>query len=401
MKISSVVENNLCVSCGICAGVCPKKCIADTFEAGSFLPTIDENFCVNCGLCHKVCPGKSSDYTTCTGNIFFGAAIKCLAAQTKDREILAQSTSGGAVTTLIKNLLRDKIYDAAFLVDSYNHDAQTFTNRYTAESDFANTPKSRYVTVNHSRAVEYMLKHRDERLILVGSSCFVQGILNVISHFKLNRENYFLAGLFCDKTMHYNVWTYFKEMGAEKLFFRTKEQSGWPGNVGIEKQGQKYFLPRETRMQMKDFFCVERCRYCLDKLNQFADISFGDNYTETPLPAQINKKLGTSCLIIRTERGAKIFDKYRDDFLTQELSAQAIYKSQNIEARKANYIFSEYKSAAIGYSINKVPPEIAHGLYEEPNHARQYESFLAKQAIGRENLFPKVAVEIWGKKIAL
>ena len=402
MKISSVVENNLCVSCGICAGVCPKKCIASTFEAGSYLPTIDENSCVNCGLCYKVCPGKAADYTkTSAKDIFFGTAIKCLAAQTKDKEILAQSVSGGAVTTLVKNLLRDKIYDAAFLVDTYNHDAETFTNLYNAESNFANTPKSRYVTVNHSRAVSYMLKNPDAKLILVGSSCFMQGILNVIAQFKLNRENYFLAGLFCDKTMHYNVWTYFKEIGAEKLFFRTKEQSGWPGNVGIEKQGQKYFLPREIRMQMKDFFCVERCRYCLDKLNQFADISFGDNYTETPLPAQIDKKSGTSCLIIRTERGAKIFDKYRDDFLTQELSAQTIYKSQNIEARKANFIFGEYKSAKIGYPINKVPPEVAHGFYEEPNHARQYESLLVKQAMGRENLFPNVAVEIWGKKTTL
>ena len=401
MKISSVVENNLCVSCGICADVCPKKCIASNFEAGSYLPTIDENSCVNCGRCYRVCPGKSANYTkTSAKDIFFGTAIKCLAAQTKDKDILARATSGGAVTTLVKNLLRDKIYDAAFLVDTYNHDAETFSNLYTAESDFANTPKSRYLTINQSRAVAYMLENPDAKLILVGSSCFVQGILNVIAQFKLNRDNYFLAGLFCDKTMHYNVWTYFKNfVGADKLFFRTKEQSGWPGNVGLEAQGKKIFLPRETRMQMKDFFCVERCRYCLDKLNQFADISFGDNYTKTPLPAQIDKAAGTSCLIIRTERGAKIFDKYRDDFLTKELPAQEVYKSQNIEARKTNYIFSEYKSAEVGYTINKVPPEVAHGLYEEPNHARQYESFLVKQAIGRENLFPNVAVEIWGKKV--
>ena len=103
MKISSVVENNLCASCGICAGVCPKKCIASTFEAGSYLPTIDENSCVNCGRCYRVCPGKSANYTkTSAKDIFFGTAIKCLAAQTKDKDILARATSGGAVTTLVK-----------------------------------------------------------------------------------------------------------------------------------------------------------------------------------------------------------------------------------------------------------------------------------------------------------
>ena len=397
MNISSVVKNNLCVSCGLCAGICPKKCIASTFEAGSYLPTVDENSCVNCGLCHKVCPGKSADYTAASGeNIFFGRAIECLAAQVKDKKLLAQSASGGIVTALTKNLLRDGIYDAAFLVDTYNHAEETFTRLYDAESDFANVPKSRYVTVNHSRAVRYMLDKPDAKLILVGTSCFVRGILNVIAQFKLNRDNYFLAGLFCDKTMTYNVWRYFQQfVAADKLHFRTKEPNGWPGDVGLEGHGQKIFLPRQMRMQMKDFFCVERCRYCLDKLNQFADVSFGDNYSQTPLPAQMNRLEGTSTVIVRTQRGAKIFDKYRDEFFTQELSPEEIYKSQRLNERMNNFVFGEYKSAQVGYPINAVPPEVSFGLQENTNLRREYESLLVKQQMGRKELFPNVAVELW------
>ena len=91
MNISAVVDNNLCVSCGICAGVCPKKCIASSYQHGNYLPTIDKNSCVNCGLCHKLCPGKSTDYLKLsrmndespTENILFGHAKACLAAQTR------------------------------------------------------------------------------------------------------------------------------------------------------------------------------------------------------------------------------------------------------------------------------------------------------------------------------
>ena len=137
MKISSVIENNLCVSCGICAGVCPKKCIASTYRRGSYLPTIDEKICVNCGLCHKLCPGKSSDYLkisaangeTTPKNIFVGNAKVCLIAQTKLAQILAKSSSGGVVTTLVGNLLTKKIYDAAFLVDTYNYDEEIFSQK--------------------------------------------------------------------------------------------------------------------------------------------------------------------------------------------------------------------------------------------------------------------------------
>ena len=397
MKISSVVKNNLCVSCGLCAGVCPKKCISSSYDKGSYLPTIDEDACVNCGICHKVCPGKSSDYSTdAATNIFFGRAIKCLAVQTKDKEILLQSTSGGVVTTLIKNLLAEKIFDAAFLVDTYNHDKETFTRQYSAESDFTNMPKSRYITVNQSRSVRYMIENPDKKIILVGTSCFVQGILNVIAHFKLNRENYFLAGLFCDKTMNYNVWNYFKKfIPADNLHFRDKIPNGWPGDVMIESNGKKYVLSRQSRMRMKDFFCVERCNYCLDKLNQFADISFGDNYSETPLPENMNRKAGTSNVIIRTKRGAEIFNRYAEKFFVHEISADEIYKSQHVDVRVKNFIFGEYKSAQVGYPINKVPAEISYSVYEDPKMRREYESLIAKQKMGRENFFPSVAVSLW------
>ena len=397
MKISTVVENNLCISCGICAGVCPKKCITSTLNAGSYQPTIDENSCVNCGLCHKVCPGKGADYTkTDAENIFVGKAIKCFVVQTKDRRILVKATSGGAVTTIVKGLLKDGLYDGAFLVDTYNHENETFTNLYTAESDFNNTPKSRYLTINQSRAIAYMLANPDKRLIFVGTPCFIQGLLNVIEQFKLNRDNYFLAGLFCDKTMNYNAWRYFNNLlKINKLYFRSKSSKGWPGEVGLESRGKRYFLPRELRMQMKDFFCVERCRYCLDKLSQFADISFGDNYTKTPLPRQMERKAGTSCIIIRTERGAEIFEKYKRLFLRHEIPAQAIYDTQKIDVRMKNFIFSEYKSAEVGYTINVVPSSVSFGVYEDANCRNQYDVLLSKQKMGREELFPKVAAGLW------
>ena len=397
MKISSVVKNNLCVSCGLCAGVCPKKCISSLFNSGSYLPTIDENSCVNCGICYKICPGKSSDYSAVAHqNIFFGRAIKCLAVQTKDEKILLNSASGGVITTLIKNLLRDKIFDTAFLVDTYNHEKETFTCPYSAESDFKNTPKSRYVTVNQSRAVRYMLENPDKKIILVGTSCFIQGILKIINHFKLKRENYFLAGLFCDKTMNYNVWNYFKKfLPLDNLYFRDKTLNGWPGDVTLESQGKKHFLPRKVRMQVKDFFCVERCSYCIDKLNQFADISFGDNYSEVQLPVQMNRKLGTSNIIIRTKLGMEIFSHYVDNFFIHEISAEEIYKSQHIDARIKNFIFGEYKSAQVGYPINKVPPQISYSVYENSKIRREYESLLIKQKMGREKSFPNVAVELW------
>lgn len=410
MNITGVVENNLCVSCGICSGVCPKKCIDSTHRKGHYLPTINEKICTNCGLCYKVCPGKKSDYLKLyemtdslpPKNFMFGNWKRCLAAQTKNEEILAQSASGGAVTTLVIALLQSKRYDAAFLVDTYAHDEEIFSKRYTQDDDFTSTPKSRYLTVNHKHAVERMLKAPNEKIIFVGSSCVVQGLLNVIEQFKLRRDNYLLLGLFCDKTMHYHVWEYFKAIfGAknlQKLFFRSKEESGWPGNVELDTAQQKYFLPRQVRMQMKDFFCLERCRYCVDKLNQFADISFGDNYTKIALPAPMDLVKGTSNIILRTERGVEIFEHFADKFYLHEIPATEIIKTQGLSTRAQNLIFGEYKSAEVGYSINVVPANISCNAVDSTDHQKTYRTLLEKQKLGREENFPAVAASVSARK---
>ncbi|MBE8952341.1 MAG: Coenzyme F420 hydrogenase/dehydrogenase, beta subunit C-terminal domain [Quinella sp. 1Q7] len=409
MNITDVVENNLCVSCGICAGVCPKRCISSEYRDGRYLPTVDEKSCVDCGLCRKVCPGKASDYpklyelsgAPVPKNFMLGNWKRCLAVQTNYEELLKLSTSGGAVTMLVLALLRNKIFDAAFLVDTYAHDEEIFSAPYTTDSDFTSTPKSRYLTVNHRRAVEYMLKNPDAKIIFVGTSCFMQGLLNVIGQFKLRRENYLLFGLFCDKTMHYGVWEYFKQICGEKnlrrLFFRSKEQSGWPGNVELDTEQQKYFLPRQTRMHVKDFFCLERCRYCLDKLNQFADISFGDDYTRIDLPAPMERDKGASNVILRTNRGVEVFERFADCFYVHEISARDIVKAHGLNVRKQNIVFGEYKSAQVGYPINVVPAKISFDATDSTEHQNTYRTLLGKQQLGREKNFPAVAADVAAK----
>ena len=291
MRIESVVKDGLCISCGICAGVCPKNCINSEYHNGSYLPAIDESKCVNCGLCHSLCPGKGIDYikmyeminTPMPNDIMIGNFKDCLVVQAKDKERLLRSASGGAITTLISNLLDDRIYTSAFLVDTYNYSKEIFTKRYTKDKELINTPKSRYLTINHSHAIKYILKNRNEHIILVGSPCFIQGILQVIEHFKLNRENYLLIGLFCEKTMTYNAWKFFKAIfesqsgnSLEKLYFKNKESDGWTGNAILEGLNNKWLIPAKIRKLMKEYFCPERCIYCIDKLNQLADISCGE-----------------------------------------------------------------------------------------------------------------------------
>ncbi|MBN2322722.1 MAG: 4Fe-4S binding protein [Spirochaetes bacterium] len=62
------IESEQCKGCGLCAGVCPKKCL----EIGLSVNGIGHNFvefrqngCTACGFCYYICPepGAITVYT--------------------------------------------------------------------------------------------------------------------------------------------------------------------------------------------------------------------------------------------------------------------------------------------------------------------------------------------------
>lgn len=97
-------------------------------------------------------------------------------------------------------------------------------------------------------------------------------------------------------------------------------------------------LPKKMRSQVKDFFCHPRCIYCIDKLNRYADISVGDNYTgENTYP------MGSSCVIIRSDCGMKAYQSIKDTCVTYNTSIKKIVDSQEVLKRLENYRFTRFK----------------------------------------------------------
>lgn len=282
-------------------------------------------------------------------DLWVGEYIEAWTVSAKDVVLKNNSTSGGFITALIKHLLDENIYDGAFLVDTYNYEKKVESAIYRKGDDLSQTPKSRYIPVMHTSCVQYILNNREEKLIIVAVPCFIEGLLTVISKYKLNRENYLILGLFCDKTMNYNIFPYFEHLITPKkpirLYFRHKSKSGWPGDVMLECEGGNTInLPAYKRMQVKDYFIPERCLYCLDKLNQFSDISIGDNYTNKDMLSG-----GSNSIIIRTEKGKQAFDSAAQANLFEYYKSDIddIKNSQHINERSKNLLFQQSKQSAL------------------------------------------------------
>ena len=351
--VARTVLAGLCCSCGICKGVCPKGCISWDKKDGLYIPHIDEQQCVNCGLCAAVCPGLGHHYAPkeTAEETVTGPVLECFNAWSKDPQLRHVSASGGVISTMIRQLLAAGLYDGAFCLDSYDYRGQLKTRLYTAQEvaqcwDRSNAPKSRYLPVSHENAVGYLKNHREKRVILVGTSCAVRGLLAAFQRLNLKRENYLLVGLFCDKVFNYNVLSYFEDRYAagaplKALHFKNKESGGWPGDMKFFPEcGDPFYVPLAERAKAKAYFMPERCLYCVDKLNACADISLGDNYTGID-----ESKLGSNSVILRTQAGKEAWAVAQSMLEVRNVSIADIQKAQAIDWRLSNLYCGDCKTA--------------------------------------------------------
>lgn len=351
--VARTVLAGLCSSCGVCKGICPKECISWDRKNGLYIPHIDEQKCVSCGLCAAVCPGLRHRYDTkeTAQETVTGPVQECFNAWSRQAWLRHVSASGGVVSTMIQELLGTGAYDGAFCLDTYDYRTQLKTRLYTAQEvavcwDQSNAPKSRYLPVSHEDAVFYLKNHREKRVILVGTSCAVRGLLAAIQKLNLKRENYLLIGLFCDKVFNYHVLSYFEDTYAagvplKALHFKNKESGGWPGDMKFfPETGDPFYVPLAQRAKAKAYFMPERCLYCVDKLNVWADISLGDNYT-----GKDESELGSNSVILRTQAGKEAWAAVQSKLEVRKISIADIQKAQAIDLRLRNLYCGDCKTA--------------------------------------------------------
>jgi len=189
--------------------------------------------------------------------------------------------------------------------------------------------KSKYVPASIYNVIRTLEKENNPNYIIVGTPCQIMGIKKYIDENNIKDKDLIFLGLFCDRTLNFNVFQYFEDKYSQenekivKFDFRNKENGGWPGNVKIYfNSGRELIINRKERIKIMEYFQLERCLYCLDKLNPYADISFGDCYIigkENP---------GRSSIIVRTKKGKYLWNRYRNLFKWEESSIESIKRSQ-------------------------------------------------------------------------
>lgn len=344
--VENILKDNMCIGCGSCAASCPKNCISLKLIKDSVTAVID-NECLHCGKCLSVCPSNHIQYPPVEkiDQYVLGNYVALLYAKAKNIEQLKRSVSGGVISSITKELLRTHKYDIVFAVKSNDISKPIKSELVDNADNMCGIEGSRYLTISHEDAIRCAITHPDKKIVFISTSCCTSGIVKSIIENRLNRENYLIIGLFCDKTMNYGIYRYFSQhpkLNGQKIVdfqFRSKRTNGWPGDIVITTDNySEISLERSERKRIKDFFVPERCLYCWDKLNVNADISVGDNYI-------IDNKdmLGSSSVLIRNSRGQQAWKDCEFLFDVHEDAVESLLKSQAIRNKTMNCEFASIK----------------------------------------------------------
>lgn len=311
-----------CCACGACLNICPKQAISmQKDEYGFLYPQIEKGKCIKCGLCLKTCAFQNGELK----NI----PIKTYAAQS-DNTDLKESASGGIFASIAANVLREGgvIYGAAMEMEN-----DKLTVRHIAvenDADLIKLQGSKYVQSSTEKIYQDVKKKlNDNRLVLFsGTPCQVDGLNSYLGK---TYDNLITIDIIChgvpNNQMFQDYIALLEEKYKDKIIdfkFRDKTK-GWGLTAkGYTAKGYTAIIPANVSsyyyMFLKSYIYRDSCYSCKYACkNRCGDITIGDYWGVEKAHPEVLKenyyrldyKNGISCLIVNTEQGARILEKYK------------------------------------------------------------------------------------------
>ncbi|MCX8170691.1 MAG: Coenzyme F420 hydrogenase/dehydrogenase, beta subunit C-terminal domain [Candidatus Bathyarchaeota archaeon] len=240
-----------------------------------------------------------------------GSFIYCYLGCSEDKHVRWAASSGGAVTSILMFMLKEKMIDGALVVKMEGLKPRPFIAR--SPEDLIIAMGSKYLPVSITSNLRELLEY-EGRYAVVGLPCHIRFLKKVLAGSKgLQERIVLLLGLFCCRVISPPG---FKVL-LRKLNIREDDVKdfkfrgcGWPGKLHVNLiNGRSVSMPFFSYwrpLYSPYFFTPRMCAFCSDMANEEADISFGDAW----LPEIMKKdSLGSSIIISRTSRAEKILQE--------------------------------------------------------------------------------------------
>ncbi len=353
----TVVNNDYCIGCGVCAGLTGSPLKMKLNSDGKYVPERvkekQESFETNI---LAICPfsNESKDESIIGSSLYenvegikhseyTGWYLKKFAGYVKADSYRERGSSGGTVTWLAVQLLKQDMVDAVIHVKNSGLGQKSTLFNYqiskTADELFEGA-KSKYYPVEMSEVIKYV-RDNPARYALVGIPCFIKSIrLLAQSEERIKNSIRYTIGLVCGhlktdmfaKSLAWQMGIKPSELTA--IDFRMKIQGMKASSYGVEASGivngtQVKNSAPTNRLHTTDWgqglFKYNACDYCDDVLAETADVTIGDAW----LPEYVKDSEGTNIIIIRNADLMKIFEQSKADLFLEDISIAQVFESQS------------------------------------------------------------------------
>ncbi len=326
-----------CCGCNVCGDACPKEAINfKTDNEGFWYPEVDMEKCVDCGLCEKVCPIINID------------SLKkndleepiCYAAIHKNYEVRFDSTSGGLFSAFAEKFYRDKGYVGGAII------AEDRSIKQFISPDKADLPKLRSSKYSQSNFEGFFKQVKDlvkksEKVLVCGGPCQMSALrayLGFKDYDNLLILDYVCHGINSPLIARKNrEWLELKHQSKIVYSKAKNKELGWRNLTAktIFANGDIEYQTKENNRFTHGYlitgaFCRPSCYECRFKgFPRIADITLADFWGIENVPGidkSIDDNIGTSLVLINSEKGKRFFEEIKPKLKFVELPYQTALK---------------------------------------------------------------------------
>lgn len=341
-----------CNGCGLCALICPKKCVTMVEDSEGFLyPKIDESKCIKCNKCRRYCANFNEKEEK---------NEKAYIAINNSNEQLKESSSGGIFYILAEYIIKNN--GIVFGV--------TYNNELEAVHEYAETMEeckkfcgSKYVRSNLQDSYIKVKEYLDEgrKVLFTGTACQISGLKKFIGK---ENENLILCDILCHANPSPKVFKLYiknlekvKEKKVKYIWFRSKE-NGWKNQTpiiefidGTKEEENSYFKAFVSEMINRP--SCYNCQFASKR--RISDFTIGDFWGIEKVNPNIKTENGVSLLNINSEKGNKIFEELKEKMTSEEVNYDLACS------------FNHYHNVTEHVNRNKFFNGISNGSIDENN----------------------------------
>lgn len=307
-------------------------------------------------MCEKVCPLEEKN------NKKNSVVYSCI-IQNKDKDILRQSTSGGAFTPIAEYVI-----EQGGVVFGVEMDNDFFVNHIKVDSieKLALFRSSKYVQsyIGDTYKDAKLELDKGRFVCFSGTPCQIQGLKNYL---RKDYRNLITVDVVCRGVPSPGVWkkysNFLKEKGKIKeIIFRDKELGYQYSTMKVEYEDGK--IERNgiesdqwLRMFFSGMILRPSCPTCnFRSIERSSDFTIWDCFNVSDLTRDLDETKGATRMLIHTEKGMRLFNSVKDTFNIADVSVDVVsagIEGTVLENTKKIEFIKEYNEVDMEFLLNE------------------------------------------------